>query len=103
MSHKRCVDINLDVTKKLLSNSVKQHIKRTHPGKFMQFEENVKASSVRGKSKVLFSSGSCSDSTTSVVLSSFSLPSDMKARQQAIGESFSNGTTGSAVPQAAVD
>ena len=35
-------------------NNLKQHIKRTHPVKFMQFEEKVKAGSVRGKGKQWF-------------------------------------------------
>ena len=80
-------------------NNLKQHIKRTHPVKFKQFEEKVKVGSSRGKGKPWFSSGSSSCSSNSVV----SPPFAKRARQQTIGESFSIGASGIGVPQSAVD
>ncbi|CAI9731201.1 Hypothetical predicted protein [Octopus vulgaris] len=79
-------------------NNLKQRIKRTHPAKFMQFEEKVKAGSFRGKVKKRSSSGSNSASELS---SLFSLPSGKEARQQTNAESFGITVTGSGIPQAA--
>ncbi|XP_052833627.1 uncharacterized protein LOC106874908 isoform X3 [Octopus bimaculoides] len=84
-------------------NNLKQHIKRTHPTKFMQFEMKIKIGSFRGKIKKRFSSDSNSSKCSSELSSPYSPPSGKKVRQQIIAESFDITATGSDIPQAAVD
>ncbi|KAB0795331.1 hypothetical protein PPYR_12170 [Photinus pyralis] len=87
-------------------NNLKQHVKRMHPVKYIQFEEIVKAGSTRGKIKKRPNSSNTStiDSNADSSGSHFlSPPSTKKVRQQSIGESFGIVASGSAVPQASVN
>lgn len=85
-------------------NNLKQHMKRTHASKYVQFEEKVKVGSTRGRRKKtdLKSVNSLDvDSSRSDLFSL--LPVHKRLRQQSIGESFGIAAAGSGVTQASVD
>lgn len=85
-----------------LSN-LKQHIKKTHPANFTQFEEKIKAGSSCGKIQKRISSDSNIGSSTSELLSLSSPPPSKKARQQTFADSSDINATSIGITQAVVD
>ena len=80
-------------------NNLKSHIKRTHPSVAIQFEEEIKAGSGRGKRRHHTSGNSSVRSSGSATPE---LPAK-KVRQPTIGEALGSASTGTAVRQSTVD